>query len=112
MTVLPQQSPYKPEIGDVVIGRIVSVEKKSWRVDINAQRDANLNITAINLPQGEQRRRGEEDIMQMRIFFEENDLLSGEVQQVHQDGGVNIQTRNLKYGKVNFFINFSLKMVF
>jgi exosome complex component RRP4 len=38
--------------------------------------------------------------MQMRNYFEENDLLSGEVQQVHQDGGVNIQTRNLKYGKV------------
>jgi len=38
--------------------------------------------------------------MQMRLFFEENDLLSGEVQQIHSDGGVNIQTRNLKYGKV------------
>ena len=39
--------------------------------------------------------------MQMRLFFEENDLLSGEIQQIHGDGGVNIQTRNLKYGKVN-----------
>jgi len=38
--------------------------------------------------------------MQMRLFFEENDLLSGEIQQIHSDGGVNIQTRNLKYGKV------------
>jgi exosome complex component RRP4 len=38
--------------------------------------------------------------MQMRSFFEENDVLSGEVQQVHHDGGVNIQTRNLKYGKL------------
>ena len=38
--------------------------------------------------------------MQMRLFFEENDLVSGEIQQIHSDGGVNIQTRNLKYGKV------------
>jgi len=39
----------------------------------------------------------------MRLFFEENDLLSGEIQQIHSDGGVNIQTRNLKYGKVNIY---------
>jgi len=59
-----------------------------------------LNLTAINLPKGEQRRRSEDDVMQMRTFFEENDLLSGEIQQIHHDGGVNIQTRNLKYGKL------------
>ena len=97
---MAENSPYKPEVGDVIVGRVLSVDKKSWRVDINAQRDANLNLTAINLPRGEQRRRSEDDAMQMRIYFEENDLLSGEVQQTHQDGGVNIQTRNLKYGKV------------
>jgi exosome complex RNA-binding protein Rrp4 len=98
--VNPKKSSYKPDVGDVVIGRILSVDKKSWRVNITSNRDANLNLTAINLPKGEQRRRSEDDIMQMRAFFEENDLLSGEVQQVHSDGGVNIQTRNLKYGKL------------
>lgn len=50
-----------------------------------------------------QRIRSEEDAMQMRLFFQENDLLSGEIQQIHSDGGVNIQTRNLKYGKVSKF---------
>lgn len=100
VTVRPTNSCYKPEIGDVIIGRIISIEKKSWRVDINAGKDANLQITAINLPQGEQRRRSEEDKLNMRSFFEEGDLLSGEVQQVHSDGGIAIQTRNLKYGKV------------
>lgn len=54
VTVIPKNSPYKPEVGDVIIGRIISVDKKSWRVDINAQRDANLNLTSINLPLGEQ----------------------------------------------------------
>jgi exosome complex component RRP4 len=116
VTVKPQNSTYKPEVGDVVLGRVISVDKKSWRVTINSQRDANLNLTSINLPQGEQRRRSADDAMQMRVYFEENDLLSGEVQQVHQDGGINIQTRNLKYGKVIYILNVfhlhSLKMVF
>jgi exosome complex component RRP4 len=98
--VNPKQSPYKPEVGDVVIGRVSAVDKKSWRIDINAQREASLQLTSINLPGGEQRRRSEDDVMQMRAFFEESDLLSGEVQQVHKDGGVNLQTRNLKYGKL------------
>ncbi len=52
--VNPKQSPYKPEVGDVVIGRVVAVDKKSWRVDLNAQREANLQLTSINLPGGEQ----------------------------------------------------------
>lgn len=101
VTVIPQKQPYKPEVGDVIVGRVISVDKKSWRLDINSLRDANLNLTAINLPKGEQRRRSESDAMQMRNYFEENDLLSAEIQQVHSDGGVNVQTRNLKYGKVH-----------
>jgi exosome complex component RRP4 len=52
--VNPKISPYKPEVGDVVIGKVVCVDKKSWRVNINSQRDANLFLTSINLPGGEQ----------------------------------------------------------
>jgi exosome complex RNA-binding protein Rrp4 len=87
-------------VGDVIIGRIISVEKKLWRVNLNAQREGILNLTAINLPQGEQRIRNEEDQMSMRIYFKENDLLSGEIQQITQNGNIHIQTRNLKYGKL------------
>ena len=36
----------------------------------------------------------------MRLFFKENDLLSGEIQQIHINGTIHIQTRNLKYGKL------------
>ena len=47
----------------------------------------------------------------MRLFFEENDLVSGEIQQIHSDGGVNIQTRNLKYGKVKkFYFNKKIQL--
>jgi len=101
VTVQPKNSCYKPELGDVVIGRIISIDKKSWKVDINAGKDGNLQLTAINLPQGEQRRRNEEDKLNMRSFFEEGDLLSGEIQNVNE-GSIAIQTRNLKYGKVTF----------
>lgn len=52
--VHPQRKLYKPEVGDVVIGRVISIEKKSWKVDINYSRDANLSLSSINLPQGEQ----------------------------------------------------------
>ena len=109
--VEPYKKLYKPEVGDVVIGRVMSVDKKSWRIDLSYNRDANLSLSSISLPQGEQvlkyflifsqRIRSTEDQMEMRLFFQENDLLSAEIQQIHNDGGVNIQTRNLKYGKVS-----------
>ena len=100
VTVTPFRSPYKPEIGHVIIGRVITVNKKSWDVDIFAQRYGTLNLTAINLPRGEQRIRNEDDQMQMRLYFKENDLLSGEIQQIHINGTIHIQTRNLKYGKL------------
>ena len=36
----------------------------------------------------------------MRKYFKENDLLSGEIQQININGNIHIQTRNLKYGKL------------
>ena len=36
----------------------------------------------------------------MRNYFKENDLLSGEIQQININGNIHIQTRNLKYGKL------------
>ena len=36
----------------------------------------------------------------MRTHFKENDLLSGEIQQININGTIHIQTRNLKYGKL------------
>ena len=93
---------YKPDIGDVIVGRIVAVENKRWTVDINSYQHANLNLTNINLPGGLQRRRSEEDKLQMRTFFKENDLISAEVQQVNtHDGKISLQARNYKYGKVS-----------
>ncbi len=99
--VKPLKARYHPEVGDVVVGRIASVDSTKWRVDINSAHYASLLLTAINLPGGEQRRRSEEDKLRMREFYMENELLSGEVQSIGaHDGSANLHTRNLKYGKV------------
>ncbi|CDW78954.1 exosome complex exonuclease rrp4 [Stylonychia lemnae] len=104
--VKPLKTSFKPDIGDVIIGRIVAVENKRWTVDINSYQHGVLNLTNINLPGGLQRRRSEEDKMQMRNYFKENDIISGEVQSINtHDGKINMQTRNLKYGKlINGFL--------
>jgi exosome complex component RRP4 len=34
--VKPIKQGYKPDVGDVVVGRIVAVQKSSWTVDVNS----------------------------------------------------------------------------
>jgi len=98
--VKPLKQGYKPDVGDVVVGRIVAVQKSSWTVDVNSYQHAVLNLASITLPGGEQRRRSEEDQLAMRSFFKEGDLISAEVQNVGmQDGKISLQTRN-KNGKL------------
>lgn len=52
------------------------------------------------LPGGAQRRRTAEDALQMRSLYREGDLISAEIQSVHQDGSVSLHTRSNKYGKL------------
>jgi exosome complex component RRP4 len=88
-------------VGDVVVGRVVEVGDKRWRVDINSRQDAILQLSSIILPGGAQRRRTAEDSLQMRTFFTEGDLVSAEVQSVHHDGSLSLHTRSMKYGKLD-----------
>merc|ERR1712130_204313 len=69
-------------------------------IDIGAQLHASLVLSAIHLPGGVHRRRTEEDALEMRTFFKEGHLISAETQSLKSDGGVHLQTRNLKYGKL------------
>ncbi|KAJ8059668.1 hypothetical protein OCU04_011317 [Sclerotinia nivalis] len=100
LSVRPLRARYTPEIGDLVVGRIIEVQSKRWRVDIGAPVLANLPLSAINLPGGIQRKRTETDELQIRTFFSEGDLLVAEVQQLYQDGSASLHTRSLKYGKL------------
>lgn len=47
-------SRYTPEVGDLVIGRIVEVGSSRWKVDANARQDAVLMLSSVNLPGGVQ----------------------------------------------------------
>jgi exosome complex component RRP4 len=103
VTVRPVRTRYSGEVGDVIVGRITAVEDKRWKVDINATRDAVLQLSSVNLPGGVQRRKTQADELQMRNFFKEGDLISAEVQKVgHNDGLVNLHTRNAKYGMLKY----------
>ncbi|KAI2625758.1 hypothetical protein GGR54DRAFT_513276 [Hypoxylon sp. NC1633] len=100
LSVRPLRARYTPEIGDLVVGRIVEVQAKRWRVDVGASLLAQLPLSAVNLPGGIQRRRTETDELQIRTFFSEGDLLVAEVQQLHADGGAVLHTRSLRFGKL------------
>jgi exosome complex component RRP4 len=100
LSVQPLRARYQPEIGDLVVGRIVSVQTKKWSVDIAAPMLANLPLSSINLPGGILRRRTAVDELNIRTFFSEGDLLVAEVQSLHQDNTASLHTRSLKYGKL------------
>lgn len=98
--VAPLRARYRPEIGDLVIGRIVEVQSKRWKVDIAAPLLSNLLLSSINLPGGILRKRTQVDELNIRSFFGEGELLVAEVQSLHQDGSASLHTRSLKYGKL------------
>jgi exosome complex component RRP4 len=100
ISVRPLRARYTPEIGDLVVGRIIEVQSKRWRVDVGAPLLAALPLSAINLPGGILRKRTETDELQIRTFFSEGDLLVCEVQGLYQDGSAGLHTRSLKYGKL------------
>ncbi|KAK7852897.1 exosome complex component rrp4 like protein [Quercus suber] len=50
---------YKPEVGDIVVGRVSEVAQKRWRLDIHYSQDAVLMLSSMNLPDGIQLERGQ-----------------------------------------------------
>lgn len=99
--IRPLKSRYVGEIGDVVVGRVLEVQQKRWKVDTNSRLDSILQLSSVNLPGGELRRRSEEDEQMMRKHLQEGDLISAEVQNVFSDGSLSLHTRSLKYGKLS-----------
>ncbi|KAL9261501.1 Exosome complex component RRP4-like protein [Drosera capensis] len=90
---------YKPETGDIIVGRVVEVAQKRWRIDINANQDAVLMLSSMNMPDKIQRRRTAVDELNMRNIFEENDV--AEVRNLQHDGTLQLQARSEKYGKLD-----------
>eukprot|EP00192_Tetraselmis_astigmatica_P020732 CAMPEP_0117649254 /NCGR_PEP_ID=MMETSP0804-20121206/868_1 /TAXON_ID=1074897 /ORGANISM="Tetraselmis astigmatica, Strain CCMP880" /LENGTH=298 /DNA_ID=CAMNT_0005454967 /DNA_START=115 /DNA_END=1012 /DNA_ORIENTATION=+ len=101
VSVRPLKSRYSADLGDVVVGRIIEIVGKRWKVDINARQQAQLQLSAVNLPGGAQRRRTAEDELNMRAIFREGDLITAEVQAFQVDGSVALHTRSAKYGRLS-----------
>lgn len=99
VTVQPFKSRYRPNVGDVVVGRVKEVQQKRWKIDINSIQDGFLNLANVSLPGGELRRKSAEDEMKMRMYMEEGDLVVAEVLNVQNDA-IQLQARNLRYGKL------------
>ncbi|KAH8553288.1 hypothetical protein BGW37DRAFT_485163 [Umbelopsis sp. PMI_123] len=91
---------YTGEIGDIVVGRITEVAPRRWKVDVNGRQDAILMLSAISLPGGIQRRKNEEDELQMRKFFAEGDMVAAEVQAFFVDGAIGLHTRGHQFSKL------------
>lgn len=91
---------YKPETGDIIVGRVIEVAPKRWRLEINFSQDAVLMLSSMNLPDGIQRRRTALDELNMRSIFEENDVICAEVRGFQHDGSLHLQARSQKYGKL------------
>ncbi|EMC92542.1 hypothetical protein BAUCODRAFT_78185 [Baudoinia panamericana UAMH 10762] len=100
LSIVPLRARYTPEIGDLVIGRIVEVQGRRWKVDVAAPLLANLLLSSINLPGGVLRKRTSVDELNIRAFFGEGELLVAEVQSLFQDGSASLHTRSLRYGKL------------
>jgi len=110
--VRPLKHRYAGSIGDVVVGRIVEVGTDRWAVEIGTAMLAHLHIGAIQLPGSEQRRRTDEDALRMREFFVENDVISAEVQKVHETGEIALQARSTRYGKLQNGVLVTLPSVY
>ncbi|GMM32828.1 exosome non-catalytic core subunit [Saccharomycopsis crataegensis] len=100
LSVKPLKGRYTPETGDHIIGRVIEVGNRRWKVDIGARSDAVLLLGSVNLPGGILRRKSDTDELTMRNMLKEGDLLNCEVQSLFQDGSASLHTRSLKYGKL------------
>ncbi|CAI5437578.1 unnamed protein product [Caenorhabditis angaria] len=100
LMVKPIKQRYSGEVGDVVVGRVVEVQAKRWKVDVNSRLHSNLPLGSVLLPGGDFRRKDVEDEEKMSEFLKNGELICAEVQQVQHDGTLMIHTRNNKYGKL------------
>jgi len=75
ISVRALRSRYAGDIGDVVIGRILEIGSKRWKLDVNSRQDATLLLSSIHLPGAIQRRKSESDELQMRNFYCEGEII-------------------------------------
>lgn len=113
LAVVPFKGRYRPETGDHIVGRVIGISNKRWRVELGAEHAGVLLLGAVNLPGGVLRRKSDSDELQMRMILKEGDLLNCEVQSTFSDGSASLHTRSLKYGKLRngMFVKVSSSLI-
>ena len=96
--VRPLKQKYVGDVGDVIVGRISEIAGDRWIVEYGGTQMANLPLGGVNLPGSVQRRRTDEDKMQMRDLFKEGDVFACEIQKIMESGEVVVHCRSNKYG--------------
>ena len=99
LSVRPLSTRYLGDIGEIVLGLVVELGDKRWKVAIGARQHATLLLASIHLPGGALRRRTAEDQLAMRHYFAPSDVVACEVQKVRGEGGINLHTRSERYGR-------------
>lgn len=90
----------EPQIGDVLICRVIRILPGRWILEGNSTQEFILKIDSFNLP-GLQRTRDQDDEANMRAFLRENDLIC-----VEYRGCSQVHTRNKFFGKLQHGILF------
>ncbi|MES1921817.1 hypothetical protein MHBO_003351, partial [Bonamia ostreae] len=98
VSVRPINSRYIGNVGDVIVGRVLEVNDRGWKIDINGKFNATLLVNSLFVPGSFQDRKTVIDESQIRNIFKEGDLISAEIQKMHQNDSINLQTRSVKYG--------------
>jgi exosome complex component RRP4 len=93
---------YPGHVGDIVVGRIVSIGNARWNVDLGSHGFiASLPLSGVHLPGSVQRIRTAADALEMRNLLREGDLVSAEVHKVVvPTTSVLLHTRSVRYGKL------------
>lgn len=102
---------YTPNVGDIVIGRIVEIFNKKWKVDCNSYYESTLSLGAIFLPGDVQRRKSKDDETGMRYLYQVNDIVVCEVQKITKNSTVALNPYTGKYNSLNEGILFKVPIM-
>ncbi|XP_010415031.1 PREDICTED: exosome complex component RRP4 homolog [Camelina sativa] len=93
---------YKPEVNDVVVGRVIEdfeVSQSYWRVELNSTQYGVLKLSSTNMPDAVQKRKRFVDELNMRDIIVEDDVVCWAV--IHRDGRLELKALSHKYGKLD-----------
>jgi exosome complex component RRP4 len=97
---------YSPNVGDLIVGRVRTIQNDKWILDICNNMTGTLPLSSVHLPgkASTQRKRTATDVLEMRQYIKEGDLVSCEVHKVHggnsSTNNVMLHTRSIRYGKL------------